>query len=212
MTDHFPGYDVLRKRRTPSWDERTRQAINDRLSVPREPRFLSPELFAILAAACGRIIPQPPDRPPVPVAAMVDTKLFESKRDGYRFASMPEQGEAYRRGLRGFDDAAQSLHGRRFAGLEPAAQDQILASAQKGELDGPAWQGMPSKMFFEHRLLIDAVSAYYAHPTAWSEMGFGGPASPRGYVRMQLNRRDPWEAAEAKPGEEDRVRWENEHV
>ena len=39
-------------------------------------------------------------------------------------------------------------------------------------------------------------------PTAWNEIGFGGPASPRGYVRMGLDRRDPWEAVEATPGEE----------
>ena len=45
-------------------------------------------------------------------------------------------------------------------------------------------------------MLHDIGSAYYAHPTAWSEIGFGGPASPRGYVRMDENRRDPWEAVE----------------
>jgi hypothetical protein len=37
---------------------------------------------------------------------------------------------------------------------------------------------------------------YYAHPQAWDEIGFGGPASPRGYVRMGFNRYDPWEAVE----------------
>ena len=43
-------------------------------------------------------------------------------------------------------------------------------------------------------------------------MGFGGPASPRGYVRMALDRRDPWEAAQAKPGHEQEARRENQHV
>ena len=33
----------------------------------------------------------------------------------------------------------------------------------------------------------DIVLAYYAHPTAWSEIGWGGPASPRGYVRMDFD-------------------------
>jgi len=28
--------------------------------------------------------------------------------------------------------------------------------------------------------------AYYMQPTAWSEIGWGGPASPRGYVRHGL--------------------------
>ena len=61
-------------------------------------------------------------------------------------------------------------------------------------------------------MLHDIVSAYYAHPTAWSEIGFGGPASPRGYVRMDFDRRDPWEAAEAQPGREARARRENARV
>jgi hypothetical protein len=45
-------------------------------------------------------------------------------------------------------------------------------------------------------LLHEAVSVYYAHPAAWSEIGFGGPASPRGYVRIEADRRDSWEAIE----------------
>jgi hypothetical protein len=71
-----------------------------------------------------------------------------------------------------------------------------LTQMQSGELTGEAWAGMPSKLFFEHRVIPDITHAYYAHPTAWNEIGFGGPASPRGYVRMGLNRRDPWEAVE----------------
>jgi hypothetical protein len=56
------------------------------------------------------------------------------------------------------------------------------------------------------------VTCYYGHPTAWSEIGFGGPASPRGYVRMDFDRRDPWEAAEAKPGQEDAAARDNSRV
>ncbi|MBW4025663.1 MAG: gluconate 2-dehydrogenase subunit 3 family protein [Proteobacteria bacterium] len=212
MTDQYPGYDVLAKRRTPSWNEQTRQAINGRLAIPREPRFLSPDLFAVLDAACRRIIPQPTERPPVPLAAYIDAKLFNKQSDGYRLAQMPDQGDTYRRGLAGLDEAARSQHGLGFTAIAPEAQDEVLRQAHAGKLTGGAWQGMPSKTFFEHRLLNDTVTAYYGHPTAWSEIGFGGPASPRGYVRMALNRRDPWEAAEAKPGEEARARRENDHV
>lgn len=80
---------------------------------------------------------------------------------------------------------------------------------QHGELTSAAWNGMPCETFFEHRVIADITHACYAHPTAWNELGFGGPAGPRGYVRMGLDRRDPWEAAEARPGEEDRARREN---
>ena len=65
---------------------------------------------------------------------------------------------------------------------------------------------MSAKTFFKQRMAHDIVYAYYAHPTAWNEIGWGGPASPRGYVRMGYNERDPWEAAEVK-GAMDPARW-----
>ncbi len=50
---------------------------------------------------------------------------------------------------------------------------------------------------------MDICGAYYSHPFAWNEIGFGGPASPRGYVRMDFNRRDPWEAEVEREGDRD---------
>jgi hypothetical protein len=28
------------------------------------------------------------------------------------------------------------------------------------------------------------LSAFYSHPWAWNEIGFGGPAYPRGFMRL----------------------------
>jgi hypothetical protein len=82
MSARYPDYDVLAKRHTPSWNEKTRRVIDQRLAIPREPRFLSVEEFQTLDAVCARIVPQPATRPPIPVAALNDTKLFEDKIDG----------------------------------------------------------------------------------------------------------------------------------
>ncbi len=71
---------------------------------------------------------------------------------------------------------------------------------------------MSSQEFFQHRVLLDIAAAYYSYPSAWSEMGFGGPASPRGYVRMDFDRRDSWEAAEAGPGYGQHALEENQRV
>ena len=212
MTPRFPGYDVLDKRNTPSWNEATRRVIDRRLSVHPGPRFFAPGEWETLQAVCDRIIPQPKDRPPVPIPAYVDLKMFTDDEDGYRFEGVLPQREAWRAGLQALDAAAAEAHGARFHTLPPAERDALLKRCQKGELDGPEWRGMSSKLFFSKRVIHDIVSAYYAHPTAWSEMGWGGPASPRGYVRLDANKRDPWEAAEAKPGEEDKARRENRHV
>jgi len=204
MTDQgrYPGYDVLSKRDTVSWNAKTRQVIESRLSVPREPRFFNRTEWATLQALCARILPQPDNRPAIPLAAYVDQRLLEGRGDGYRFAAMPNERDAWRRGLAAFNAEAQAGFGKLFHELAIADQDALIGQLQKGELSDPAWGDMPQKTFFSHRLIPDITHAYYAHPTAWNEIGFGGPASPRGYVRMGLDRRDPWEAAEAHPGEE----------
>ncbi len=132
--------------------------------------------------------------------------------DGYRFAPLLLQGDAWKAALEALDFEALDRSGARFHLLPPEAQDALVGLVQKGDLNGPLWRGMPSDLFFAKRVLHDVVNAYYAHPTAWSEMGFGGPASPRGYVRLDANRRDPWEAAEAYPGQDDKADAENRHV
>ncbi|MGH7045411.1 MAG: gluconate 2-dehydrogenase subunit 3 family protein [Stellaceae bacterium] len=202
MNGRFPGYDVRAKRHSPSWNEKTRQVIDERLSLPREPRFFAPEEWRTLDAVCQRIVPQAPDHPLVPLAAMIDDKLSANRGDGYRDHRLPPLREAWRQGLGGIDAEARRIHGVAFAALDATEQDALLRAVQIGEVAREAWGEMPPAVFFTKRLLFDIVSAYYGHPTAWNEIGFGGPASPRGYVRMQLDRRDPWEAAEATPGQE----------
>ncbi|HEX5419487.1 MAG TPA: gluconate 2-dehydrogenase subunit 3 family protein [Gammaproteobacteria bacterium] len=212
MPDRYPGYDVLNKRNSPSWNDATRQVIDERLALPKAPQFLSADEWQTLCAICGRIAPQPEDRAPVPLAAMVDLKLTKDERDGYRQASLPPLREAWRRGLAALDAAARVRHGVRFHALAAPEQDELLKAMQNSELDGPEWGGMPARLFFRERVTHDILAAYYSHPTAWSEIGFGGPASPRGYVRMNFNRRDPWEAVEAEPGREAAARKHNERV
>ena len=73
MSERFPGYDVLAKRHTPSWNEKTRQVIDARLALPREPRFLSPERMAHARSGVR------PHR-----AAAADPAAGADRRDGRR--------------------------------------------------------------------------------------------------------------------------------
>lgn len=217
MTDtnvpRYPGYDVLDKRHTPSWDAVTRRVIDHRLAVPREPRFFTQAEWATADAVCQRIVPQPADRPPVPLVALLDAKLLANEGDGFREGGTPYMREAWQQGLAALETESAARHGgRAFSTLDQAEKDALLGMMHRGELSDPAWEGLGAKHFFAKRILSDVAGLYYSHPTAWSEMGFGGPASPRGYVRMELDRRDPWEAAEAKPGDEARALRENKHV
>ena len=204
MPDRYPGYDVMAKRDTPSWNDATRQVIDARLAIVDAPTFLDEQEWATLRAICEGIVPQRArGTAHVPIAAMVDRKLAEDHRDGYRDARLPPLREAWRRGLAAVEVAAQARAGVAFHRLTAAARDALLQDMHDGKLDGPEWGGMPSRLFFRERATHDILAAYYSHPAAWNEIGFGGPASPRGYVRMYFNRRDPWEAVEAQASDVD---------
>jgi len=212
MSERYPGYDVLNKRLGPSWNDATRRVIDERLAVPREARFLEHAEWLTLCALCDRVMPQPNDRPPVPLAAYVDQKLLKDERPGFRDAALPPQRETWKSGLAVFEAEARARHDASFHLLSAADQENLMREAGAGRLGHAGWSAEQMQLFFNGHVLTDILSAYYAHPTAWSEIGFGGPASPRGYVRMQNDRRDPWEAIEATPEAVEKVRKENRHV
>lgn len=208
----YPGYDVLKKRSTPSWDETTRRVIAERLATSREPHFCDAVQWIALTHLCRCIVPQADAEPTVPLAALVDAKLVKATSEGYRDARLPRLEDAWRIGLAALDEETRTQFGLPFASVEAAQQHALIEQMQRGDMHHDAWQGMPSKLFFAKRVLHDICSAYYSHPHAWSEIGFGGPANPRGYVRLYFDRRDPWEAVEAHPGEEEEARQENRRV
>lgn len=214
MADRYPGYDVLNKRHTPSWNAQTRRVIDTRLAIdPHRHRFFDGPEWLVVCAVCSRILPQPTERArAVPLAAMLDMKLYENGADGYRDARLPPPQNAWRIGVRAIEAEAMSRFRECFHKIASNDQDQLLNAVQSGQVAADNWHGMPPALFFTKRLLHDLTSLYYAHPTAWNEIGFGGPSSPRGYVRMNYDRRDPWEAIEARPGEEEKTRGLNAHV
>jgi hypothetical protein len=183
------------------WDEKTRQLVLDRIRQMPARTFFSAEEFATLEAVCQRLLPQE-DRPAelhIPVAPFIDQRLAQGKGDGYRYAEMPWDDAAYRRGIAGIDQTSRALfRGVDFTDLDAHAQDEVLAAIEDGDPPGEAWRLLPARRFF--RLLMqDVIAVYYAHPAAWNEIGFQGPASPRGHIRLALGKRDPWEAEETAP-------------
>jgi hypothetical protein len=208
----YPGYDAMSKRDGPSWNDKTREVIDARLNAADRPSFFSEAEWRALKALCDRVMPQPEGRPPAPLAAYVDQAMREDKRKGYRFAGMPQPGEAWKRGLAALDEVAKRQCGRVFALLTTADQDALLARMADGSFEAEAMRGMPAKTFWTSHVIHDVVGAYYAHPAAWSEIGWPGPASPRGYVRLRLDRRDAWEPVEAAAGEDKKAARENARV
>jgi hypothetical protein len=193
----YAGYDVLEKWASPSWDDLTREVIRRRLGEVPERRFFSTTEWRTLEAVADRLVPQP-DRPhPIPIVPWIDEKLHRNDRDGFRYDDMPVLRDAWRLGLAAIDQESRGRFQADFPSLSLDQQDTVLRAIQAGDVHGEAWACLPAQRFFSTVLLKEVVGEYYAHPLAWNEVGFGGPASPRGYVRLGIDQRDPWEAGAA---------------
>jgi hypothetical protein len=196
----YPGYDVLAKRGSPDWDAPTREVVRRRLEDVPAIRFFTEEEARTLEAVAECIVPQA-DRgitERIPIVPWLDDKLAEDRRDGYRYETLPPQREAWRLGLAGIDQAAALMFGGGLAAIPPASRAEVLRRVEAGDPPGAAWRALEARRFFRDVLLISIVKTYYAHPTAWNEVGYNGPSSPRGHVRKRTGRVDPWEAREAE--------------
>ncbi|HEX4078460.1 MAG TPA: gluconate 2-dehydrogenase subunit 3 family protein [Rhizomicrobium sp.] len=194
----YPSYNVLDKWNSPSWNGQTRRVVAHRLNNVPDRRFFTEPEWTILSALCHRVIPQPERADPVPIAPFIDQELYEGKSHGTHYATLPPDKEAWRRGLAAIDEEARHSYQRPFADLSDSERDAIIKAVDTGEVHSSVWGDMPPREFLRKKVLRDIVRIYYAHPSAWSEIGFGGPAAPRGYLRLTMDRRDPWEAREER--------------
>jgi len=60
---------------------------------------------------------------------------------------------------------------------------------------GDRWHHLPAARVWSLWMRY-ACAAFYSHPWAWNEIGFGGPAYPRGYANLGLDAREHWEVRE----------------
>jgi hypothetical protein len=193
MHGRYPDYNVLDE--AGHWDEVTRRMVLDRVDRVPPLRFFTADEAATLTVFCDIVMAQ--DREPrIPVLAMVDAKLFAGQLDGFVFAGMPDDRETWRRVAVGLDAAARQHGAADFAGAGSEAQHRVVGAFADGTLHGDVWDELPAKTAFS--VVMRAVlSAFYSHPWAWNEIGFGGPAYPRGYARLGAGQREAWEGAAA---------------
>lgn len=196
---YYPGYSTLAQQEF--WDEATRSVVLDRITCVPPLRFFTAEESTLMQAVIDRVLPQD-DRDAahkIPILPFIDERLYTGRIDGSRYATMPPDPEAYRRGVQGIDTIAQHLYKKPFVLLDAGARDEVLTTIHDG--NPPAGEEIWGRMSPKHywsMLMQDAVGAYYAHPFAWDEIGFGGPAYPRGYMRQERGEPEPWEIDEQR--------------
>ena len=195
MHGRFPDYDVLEN--AGHWDDVTRAVVLARVDQVPPIRFFSAQEAACLGPFLDVVLAQDAE-PRIPVLAMVDQKLHEGKLDGYQYADMPDDRDTWRLVARGLDEAAGTHGVESYAAAGEDLQHDIVRALSKGDLAGGAWEKLNVARAWSV-VMRGALSEFYSHPWAWNEIGFGGPAYPRGYMRRAVGEagREPYEGAPA---------------
>lgn len=194
MIGRYPDYDVLDSADT--WDEATRKVVMARLDPPGPLRFFTGAEEPTLRALCDTALAQDGE-PRVPVAETVDGRLADRRLDGYQYADMPDDTDTWRLVLAGLDEVARDRYGAASFAAAPAdTREGIVDLLAHGRLSGGTWEKLNVSRAWSVCMRM-MLTAFYSHPWAWNEIGFGGPAYPRGYMRTGPTAyREPFE----KPG------------
>jgi hypothetical protein len=177
-----------------AWDDHTEQIVSSRLNLNPAYQFLSAQEGLILKSICSVLMED--DRKDVVqfVLYHIDETLHSSIGESQRKIDVPEASILIRAGLRGIDEYTQFAKGTTFIKLNSTDQKELLMRVSRAEvMQVNVWSSKMQKSFFE-KILSLVVEAYCSHPLIWSEMGYAGPAYPRGYVRADIGHLDPWEA------------------
>jgi hypothetical protein len=186
----FPGFDVLAT--VDDWDDVTAGAVLSRLSHPAGLAFFTPDEVSIAQPLLDLLLAQDGD-PRVPVLEEIDRRLAADETDGWHYDRMPLDAQAWRRTLAALDLDARDRFGSGFAGLDSRKQAALVQAVQ--DTDGD-WHGYNSWHVWSLWTRY-ACTAFYSHPWAWNEIGFPGPAYPRGYLHLGIDAREKWEVTDA---------------
>ncbi|KIC59060.1 hypothetical protein RM53_07765 [Brevundimonas nasdae] len=172
--------------------DRTRRAMLDRHfgPAPTDDGVLNLTQRAVLSAMIARILPDAGD--PNDLARRLDVGLASGQGDGWRFAVLPSDAEAWRRGL---DEIAAMAP--KFATLAPDRQDDILRAISQGEWPKPGGLSADAmKLWFED-VVSEAARLWMSLPATWARIGYdgfatGGEGRYQGYDQTAADRAEPW--------------------
>ena len=173
---------------------RTRALLAQRAlpdASPTRPGVLTPSQLATLRAIAARVVPQA--EPGIDLAARLDAYLAEGGSDGWRFADMPCDTEAYAAAL-------DALSG--FGAIDRSDQDQCLDAIAEGTYTTENTGFTPEQFqrWFEDTR-NDLVRIWLSHPATAAQIGFHGFANggdvhrPQGFDQLAAGERDVWEHA-----------------
>ncbi|NNC12136.1 gluconate 2-dehydrogenase subunit 3 family protein [Planctomonas sp. JC2975] len=182
----------------PHWDGATRAALHDRLHGQPAIRFFDRVQESTAKCLLDRLMGQGSESgdETVDLARMVDARLAENQTDGWHFDTMPPDREAWPATLGALNEDAHARFGHDFAACPDEDQCELLEAVRTWGDD--RWHGLPPAQVWGLWTRY-AATAFYSHPAVWNEIGFPGPAYPRGYKALGVDKREPFEVKDVRP-------------
>jgi hypothetical protein len=188
----YPSFNVLDEK--DAWDDHTQQIVTSRNHSMVKYQFLHDREAEILRGVCSLLVDDSSPDALEFVISHIDQTLSSSPGEGQRKVGVPAAPELIRQGLKAMEQFSQHMYSISFKELETEKQKQMIKNIIEEKAESSAiWNGVPQKALYE-KLMRLTVESYCSHPQVWSDIGYAGPAYPRGYVRTQLGQLDPWEA------------------
>ncbi|MBB6637103.1 gluconate 2-dehydrogenase subunit 3 family protein [Cohnella thailandensis] len=189
---HYPSFDVMKEQ--DEWDDHTQSIVASRLKPQGNFQFLTHAEAGMLNRICSILVSDQTPEVMNFVLGHIDQTLHKSPGEGQRKTGVPQAPELIREGLKAIDQGTRERYSASFLELDNVRQTQYLKDISESKAEPhPIWSRIPQEPLFQ-KLMSLTVEAYCSHPKVWSEIGYAGPAYPRGYVRTELGQVDPWEA------------------
>lgn len=193
IQSHYPSYNVMEQK--DHWDHHTQEIVTDRLVQKQQYQLLTDVEVEIIRSLCTHLIHDQRADIIQYVIRHIDQFISSNVGESQRKPGIPPAPQLIRDGIQAIDQLSMQRHMDHYFHLSIADQTAILSEISQAKNHNPVdvWGIIPPKELF-NMLLKLTTEAYYSHPVIWSEIGYAGPAYPRGYVRTQGGHLDPWEA------------------
>jgi len=188
---------------------RTREILTSRLLIPTvQPHTLSLQAYAVLDALLPVLIPLDEILPPgtdIAMTARIDTAL-SGPRDGWRFADLPPDAEAWESALLTLDDVAAEQHGLAFTHLAPDLRGTLLDGVMEGQI-GLEREGRLTASQMKRwsgDLRGEVVDCIMSDPRIQQTLGIsssltGGDTVFQGFTKVGSDSREPFEPKATAP-------------
>ncbi|MEH7238717.1 gluconate 2-dehydrogenase subunit 3 family protein [Bacillus sp. JJ1562] len=191
---HYPDFNVMDEEK--HWDSHTQEIVGKRIQTQSfyPLQYLTKQEANTLTQLCSILLDDDRDSVIAFVVHHFDSTLQASIGESQRKVGVPKQSVLIRDGLALLDQVCKKQYGSLFDLLTDGTKKDVVSDLLQEKIHLKSnLKTIPVKDFME-KITSETTAAYYSHPTIWSEIGYAGPAYPRGYVRSELGLTDPWEA------------------